>query len=382
MSDNKLYMTQASLVTADSVHLDSSLLIESGRISAINPVHVETGCPEVRLDGAFLIPGLIDLHGDGIEKMIEPRPGVLFPTEFAIRAMDSQLMTSGITTVFHAFSFAENELGVRNAAFAAEIVQKIHALKAKLNIDTRAHCRYEITSSSSLPHLQDLIAAQQVDLLSVMDHTPGQGQFKSDQSYADYLVKVYKHTPQSALALIEEKKAVRAQAQRDLHRLMAGAKAAGVILASHDDDSPAKVKQVESMGVHISEFPINIEAAKAAHQAGISTLFGAPNIVRGRSQSSGMRAVDAIRAGVATCLCSDYMHSAMLAAIFKIFKESILSLPDAVKLGTLHPARAINDPEIGEIAIGKKANLIAVRWDGQHPVVESTWLNGNCLHRL
>ena len=184
------------------------------------------------------------------------------------------------------------------------------------------------------------------------------------------------------MAFIEEKKTVRDQVHSDLVQLVDQAKAFGVILASHDDDSPAKVKQVESMGVHISEFPINIEAAKAAHQAGISTLFGAPNIVRGRSQSSGMRAVDAIRAGVATCLCSDYMHSAMLAAIFKIFKESILSLPDAVKLGTLHPARAINDPEIGEIAIGKKANLIAVRWDGQHPVVESTWLNGNCLHRL
>ena len=206
MSDNKLYLTHASLVTADSVHPDSSLLIESGRISAINPVHVEKDCPEVRLDGAFLMPGLIDLHGDGIEKMIEPRPGVLFPTEFAIRAMDCQLLASGITTVYHAFSFAENELGVRNAAFAAEIVREIHALKSVLKLDTRAHCRYEITCAGSLPHLQDLMAAQQVDLLSVMDHTPGQGQFKSDQSYAEFLIKSYKHTHVSAMALIEEKK--------------------------------------------------------------------------------------------------------------------------------------------------------------------------------
>lgn len=382
MSENKLHLTQATLITADQVIPDSSLLIEQDQIVAINPIHVPANCQEVKLQGAYLMPGLIDLHGDGIEKMLEPRPGVLFPTEFALRAMDSQLLASGITTVYHAFSFAENELGVRNAAFAAEIVREIHALKSVLKLDTRAHCRYEITCASSLPHLQDLMDAQQVDLLSVMDHTPGQGQFKSDHSYAEYLIKSYQHTHASAMALIEEKKTVRDQVHSDLVQLVDQAKAAGVVVASHDDDSPQKVEYVQSLGVQISEFPLNISAAESAYQAGIATLFGAPNIVRGRSQSSGMRAMDAILGGHATCLCSDYMHTALLMAVFKIFKESILSLPAAVRLVTLNAANAVNDATIGEIAVGKKANLIAVRWDGQHPVVESTWLDGHCLHRL
>lgn len=371
-----LYISNARIVTPSEVINSGSLIIEDGRIAVMNPESVSSQCQEHNVNGAYLIPGLIDLHGDAIEKMIEPRPGVLFPLEYSLRAMDRQLMSTGITTVYHALSFAGEELGVRNIELACEILRKIQNLKEVLSLDTRVHCRYEVTRFESLPLLQKLIEAGCVDQLSLMDHTPGQGQFKSDESYETYLVKAYKNSPQDAKRMIAEKKSRRDEADHHMRELAEVCQTSKVILASHDDDSAERVDLMRSLGVRISEFPLDLDTAKKAREEGLYTVFGSPNVVRGKSQSQGMRAQDAIEAGLADCLCSDYKHAAMLSAVFILFEKGILSLPEAVKLVSANPAKAINEPDLGSIETGKIANLVAVEWDHSFPTVRGVWING------
>lgn len=378
MNHKLTYLTQASIVTPESVLPASSLLIEAGRIIAINPESAPAGCQEFNLQDAYLMPGLIDLHGDGVERVIEPRPGVIFPIDYALRSLDSQLLSAGITTVYHALSFAGKELGVRNAEFAAQIIRRIDELKDVLDVDTRSHCRYEVTSYEVMPVLREIIEEGIVHQLSFMDHTPGQGQFMTDESYFNYLVKAYKHSPEAANQFITEKKEKRKQAKQYADELLTLAHQHNIVLASHDDDSVANIERIQRDGFRISEFPLDLETARAAKEAGLFTTFGSPNVVRGKSQSNGMRALDAIEANVASCLCSDYMHSAMLTAIFKLFEDEALSLPEAVKLGTFNPAQALGDHDLGAIALGRRANLISVRWDGSHPRVESAWVDGLC----
>lgn len=381
-SMKKQFLYNANIVTRDQILEDTTLLIDDGRIEKIGLDACPSSAQEFDLRGAFLMPGLIDLHGDGIERMIEPRPGVVFPIDFAVRSIDQQIIESGITTVYHALSFAGDELGIRNSVFASQLIRRIAELSDKLLVDHRCHCRYEVTAFAEMDVVQHLIEDGAIELLSLMDHTPGQGQFKTDKQYEEYLVKAYKNSPEDARRLIKGKKENRLAADEHLTTLIEMARRRDLLLASHDDDSLERVQYMQDRGVTISEFPLTLEVARAAYEAGMFTLFGSPNVVRGKSQSQGMRAQDAVAAGVATCLCSDYMHSAMLSAVFTLFQKGILDLPSATRLCTYNPAQAIGDSEIGEVARGKKANLIAVCWDGIFPSVQSVWCEGRLhLHR-
>jgi len=184
----KELLTNCRLVLPDTVAENSSLLVEDGFISAIEPDGTEkTAILDLR--GATLMPGMIDLHCDALEKEVEPRPNVLFPLDFAIAQADRRNAQAGITTVFHALSFAHGELGVRNRNMAADIARQVH-IYGQVMVDNRIHGRYEITDEESLPILFDLIEEGTLGLISMMDHTPGQGQFKDLAAYRDYLAPV------------------------------------------------------------------------------------------------------------------------------------------------------------------------------------------------
>jgi alpha-D-ribose 1-methylphosphonate 5-triphosphate diphosphatase len=148
-------------------------------------------------------------------------------------------------------------------------------------------------------------------------------------------------------------------------------------MASHDDDSPQRVSTMAGMGVSISEFPLDLETARMAKTLGIATLVGAPNVLRGASQSGSLRALDAVRAGVATCLCGDYSAAALLPSVFKLVALSGSELHEMVALVTRNPARAMGLADRGDIAVGKRADLIAVRHLGGLPQVERVWVGGH-----
>jgi len=373
-------ITNARLVLTDAIVEHASLLIEDGRIAAINPSDANAE-QKVDLGNRYLLPGLIDLHADALEKDIEPRPNVHFPLEYAIAQADKRNAAAGITTVFHSLSFANAELGLRNNTMAAEIVRAIHAFNGKGMVDNRVHTRYEITDPTALPILLELLNEDAVHLLSIMDHTPGQGQFKDMRAYQTYLQKTYQKTEAETQALIDDKLAQAEAAQIRVRQLIAHAHGKNIHVASHDDDCPEKVAEIKALGVHISEFPINLETALYAVEQGMSTIMGAPNILRGKSQSGSMKAQDAIEHGVASCLCSDYAPASLLAAVFVLEQRGVSTLPEAVRLVSLNPAKALGLTDRGEIAVGKRADLVCVDFVETYPQARQTWVNGQPVYQ-
>jgi alpha-D-ribose 1-methylphosphonate 5-triphosphate diphosphatase len=372
---SRLLLTHARVVFAQEVRDDVAILIDNGVIAAINPETVGD-TRTLDLSGRVLIPGMIDLHCDALEKEVEPRPGVHFPLDFACAQADKRNAMAGITTVFHALSFANHELGVRNNGFAAEIARAVHAWQAHALVDNRVHARYEVTDETAPPVLADLLHNGHAHLLSFMDHSPGQGQFQDVAAYRAYLARSYKTSDAQFDALLAGKQAAAAGAMERMAQLAALARARGVAIASHDDDSEDKVNALADLGAVVSEFPTHLAAAQAARARGMATLFGAPNILRGKSQSGNMRALDAVLEGVADCLCGDYSAAALLPSVMKLPELAGIGLADAIGLVTRNPARAAGLSDRGEIAVGKRADLVAIKHLGGLPQADRVWVAG------
>ncbi len=371
----KTLLTGARVALANETRDKLDVLIEDGVIAALDP-ESSGNARVIDLVGRLLMPGMIDLHCDALEKEVEPRPNVHFPLDFACAQADKRNAAAGITTVYHALSFANHELGVRNNAFAAEIARAVHAWQAHALIDNRVHVRYEVTDETAPTVLRTLIENGDTHLMSFMDHSPGQGQFRDVEAYRAYLARTYK-TDDAALDDILARKAEAAWgAMARMEALAALARARGVALASHDDDSPAKVDTVAALGAAISEFPVNVETARAARAKGLATLFGAPNVLRGKSQSGNMRALDAVLEGVADCLCGDYSPAALLPSVLKLPELADIPLHTAIAFVTANPARAAGLADRGEIAAGRRADLVAVKWLGGLPQAERVWSGG------
>ncbi|MEM6554150.1 MAG: alpha-D-ribose 1-methylphosphonate 5-triphosphate diphosphatase, partial [Planctomycetota bacterium] len=333
----------ARLVLPDQVVDDGTLLIEDDTIASICP---ESDVADEHVDarGQVLMPGMIDLHSDAIESEIEPRPGVMLPTPFAIQQIDRRSAALGLTTVYHSLSFSGKELGLRNDKLAANVARAVHAYAQTPNpcIDHRVHARYEVTNDGAMTLLKELLAEEVLSLLSLMDHTPGQGQFQTMESYHNYLAKRYDYDAEALGTVIAEKLTAADGAWERATQLVESAQQHRVPLASHDDDSARRVQMMVDLGVSVCEFPINPEAGEAIKASGRHALVGSPNVFRGGSQSSGMRAIDALEAGHADCLCSDYVPSTMLPAVWRVCNELGHSLPEAVRLVTLNPAEAVD----------------------------------------
>ena len=376
----KTYLTNARLITAKEVIEDAALLIEDGHIAAINPEST-SNVESLSLNGQYLLPGLVDLHCDAIETEIEPRSNAFFPVDFAVAQTDRLNASVGITTPFHAISFAHEEFGTRNNEIAAKIVHALHDYQSKELVNNQVHCRYEITDPTGLPILINLLEENAIHLISLMDHTPGQGQFKSLQAFQDYLTNNHNKTVVEAQTIAARKVDQGAYALERVKTLISKALSKGIQIASHDDDNPERIVSMEELGVHISEFPINLETAMAAQKSGLMTVFGAPNLLRGQSQSGSIKAIDAIKNQVGDILCGDYSPASLLAAAFRIPELEDWSLHEAIKLVTSNPAIAANMMDRGEIATGKRADLIAVKHDNSFPQVTTTWVDGRIVYQ-
>lgn len=375
----KRYLVHAHLVLPDRELADAALVVEDGVIAAISP---ERGgaAPEFDCGGAFVVPGLVDLHCDAVEKELAPRPKAVFPLPFALAQIDRRNALAGITTPFHAISFAHDEFGVRDPALATTLARELRTVRGL--VDNRVHCRYEITDAVSHAPLLALVETGAMDLLSLMDHTPGQGQFKTLEAYERYMVGTYAMTADSVASQVAAKRAAQSSAGDRVAALVDAAQAHGIPLASHDDDTPERIQALVGMGARLSEFPINLPTCAAAHGAGLATIMGAPNVLRGRSQSGSMRALDGILAGVVDCLCADYHPAAMMEAAFRLPALAGLPLPEAIRLVTANPARAAGLSDRGEIAVGRRADLVLVRRRPEHVDVAATLVAGRVVADL
>lgn len=376
----KKLLKNCRLILPDMVLERGAVLIEDGIIQAVEPAGANNG-QEIDLGGRTLMPGMIDLHCDALEKEAEPRPGVFFPLDFACAQADKRNCAAGITTVFHALSFAHEELGVRNNEIAASVARAVNKWQPHALVDNRVHCRYEITDETGPAILTELLEEGSMHLISMMDHTPGQGQFKDIAAYRDYLTRTYKKNEQELDDILAQKQAAAKGAFTRAKELAASAHAMGIAVASHDDDTAERVATMAMLHADISEFPVTLEAAKAARENGMATIFGAPNILRGQSQSGSMRAIEAIQQNVASCLCADYAPAALIVAVFRIPEQSELDLAAAVKLVTANPAKAARLHDRGEINPGKRADVIEIDFPSGLPQVARVWVKGREIHR-
>lgn len=363
------------------------LLIEGNRISEV----LEGSFPKndllgelimIDAQGAYVMPGMIDMHSDAIEKEIQPRPNSLFPISMAYQELDKKLPGSGITTMYHSLSLSD-DWGVRNTDMVLEIINTINALKGKCaRMNHKVHLRYEIVFLEGIHTAENLVREGSIDLMSYMDHTPGQGQFKDLEALKEFTVKAYGRNEQDLDDFMDRHKdrTIRIDwpALIQLARL---AKSRGISLASHDDDTREKIDLLSGCDGTISEFPINLETAKYAAAKGISVCVGAPNIVRGKSHSNNMKAIEAIRHQAADIICSDYLPGAMLPAVFSLAREGI-RLPEAVRMVTLNPAKALGiAQDVGSIETGKQADLLIVELHEDYPVVRKTLVGGKIVYQ-
>lgn len=372
-----LVVENGRVITPEEV-IDGSVCIEDGRIAAVKE-NVSAGADADRridADGQYVLPGLIDLHGDDIEHHLFPRSGSRVDPKMALAAADRANLAAGVTTKFHAVSFEDNPAKDRSPELANDLVDAIGTTDDHL-ADHRIHARCEITEPGCVAAVGEVLGRDHVDLVSVMAHIPGKGQFQSEAKFREY----YEDNDHLSLAdaeqLIEHRTDIDDETlAARIDRIVAEAHDAGVPVASHDDESPVEVGQLHERGVTISEYPITRDAATRARDLDMTTAMGAPNLVRGGSQWGNLRTADAIEAGAADALVADYHPSSLLASPFIDTGEP---LPDRVARVTHNPAEAVGLTDRGQIAEDARADVIVVDPDPT-PTVQRAIIAGRDVY--
>lgn len=380
-----MLISNLRIVLPDAALERGWLRLEGGLIAELGEGDAPARGPRA-VDGAGLtaIPGVIDLHGDMLEREVEPRPGAHFPLDMAVHELDKRLAAAGITTAYAALSFwdHDNRETVRGQELVRRLVGEIHRVRAALLTDLRVHARLEVSTPQVAPALGELIEAGKIELLSLMDHTPGQGQYRDIEHYVGFISKWRRVGREHVEEELRERlaRAGSVEERWALARDIAGLAAElGLPIASHDDDTLEKVDLVASLGVTIAEFPVTLEAAAEARARGLHVVMGAPNALRGASHSGNLSAREAVDAGLVDCLAADYHPATLLQAAFGLAREGAASLPAAVALITAGPAAALGLADRGRIAPGLSADLCLVE-EGERPRVRATIRAGTPIY--
>ena len=372
-------LSNARLVLPDRVVEAGWVAMAEGLIADLGADHPPAGAQDVA--GDFIIPGLIELHTDHLEAHYMPRPKVFWDPVAAVVSYDGQLASCGITTVLDSLRVwreeGADEVGGESAVLAAAIATACDA--GMLRISHFLHLRCEVPMPDVVDEARALIGRDDVRLLSLMDHTPGQRQFRDAIKLRDYYRgKGGGMTDAELDALFARRLAYQqAYAATNMREIVALAHRYQVPLASHDDTTEENVVEAIRDGVAVAEFPTTIEAARGLHRAGIDVLMGAPNVVRGGSHSGNIAAVDLAREGLLDILSSDYIPSSLLMGALQLPQDvPAIDLASAVRTVTKTPAEAVGLIDRGEIAPGKRADLICVHLARGIPVVRSVWRMG------
>ena len=362
-------------------------VIERDWVATANGMIAEVGegdAPERGEDmhGDLLMPGLIELHTDHLEAHYVPRPKVFWDPVAAVVSYDGQLATSGITTVLDSLRVWREE-GAEDVDGQAEILAEAisSARDAKLlRAEHFLHLRCEIPMPSVVEEAKELVGRPDVRLMSLMDHTPGQRQFRDEGKLRDYYRGKSGGLTDAELDVMFERRFFyqKTYGEANMREIVALAHSYDIPLASHDDTTEENVTDAIRDRVSVAEFPTTMEAAHGLHQAGIAVLMGAPNVVRGGSHSGNIAAVDLAREGLLDIMSSDYIPSSLLMAALQLPRHvPAIDLASAVRTVTKTAAEAVGLGDRGEIVAGKRADLIRVHLARDLPVVRSVWREGH-----
>ncbi|WP_072680666.1 alpha-D-ribose 1-methylphosphonate 5-triphosphate diphosphatase [Arcobacter sp. LA11] len=362
-------------VLIDEKFVPADIVIKGEFIKSVD----EYGSNDVAVDlgDRKIAPGIVDLHSDAIEKEIEPRPGATFPVELAVAELDKKLSMAGVTTMFHAIGFEENPKKKRSIELAKHQIEEIYeANKKHLGVDNFVHARFELSAGEAVEPIKNIISKGMVKMLSLMDHSPGQGQFKSLESFKKYYGTYYGLNDEELNSVVEKKMN---KDEKKINDLITFAKSNNITLLSHDDDCIEKLDGLLNLGVQISEFPLDLDVAKYAVSKGIATGMGAPNIVRGGSQGGNIAAIELVRENVCKYLCSDYHPTSMLQAVYRMKEDANLDLAQGFSMITSTPASYANLDDRGVIKKDKRADIIVID-DTNLPKVVLTLKDGESIY--
>ena len=377
MHNDQIY-TNAQVVLADEQFL-GTVVVRDGMIRDVS--QSASQLPQARdLQGDYLIPGLIELHTDNLEKYMNPRPGVDWPSGSAVLAHDAQVISAGITTVFDALSIGDvNPKG--NRLLQLPVMLQAIARAQELGhtrAEHRLHLRCELSHERTLDVFHELVEHPLVQLVSVMDHSPGQRQFVKLEKYRQYYQGKYHLSDGQMDEFIEKQIGNSRQFSDSYRRAIVGAcRERTLAVASHDDATLEHAQESADYGMSIAEFPTTVEAASASHRFGLKVLMGAPNIVRGGSHSGNVAAAELAEHGVLDILSSDYYPSSLLqAARLLADQDNAYDLPAAIATISLAPARAAGLDDRGEIRPGLRADLVQVSSQDHQFMVQQVWRAG------
>ncbi|OQP32843.1 alpha-D-ribose 1-methylphosphonate 5-triphosphate diphosphatase [Pantoea latae] len=336
-------------------------------------------------EGAYLLPGLVELHTDNLDKFFAPRPKVDWPAHSAMSSHDALMVASGITTVLDAIGVGDVRDGGHRLDNLTKMIDAIRDSNRKgLNrAEHRLHLRCELPHHATQPLFEALMQTPELSLVSLMDHSPGQRQYASLEKYREYYQGKYALNDRQMDAFEQEQLTLAAQwSQPNREAIAALCRARHIAIASHDDATEAHVEESHGVGSAIAEFPTTLAAARASRARGMQILMGAPNIVRGGSHSGNVAAWALAAEGLLDILSSDYYPASLLDAAFRLAADerNALALPQAMALVTRNPARALGLEDRGAIAEGRRADLVLAHTDHGHPHIRHVWTQGRQVY--
>ncbi len=377
---NDLCLANARIVLSDRV-LAGAVTIEKGVIAGIEEGdHVPIGA--IDCAGDLVLPGLVELHTDNVERHIEPRPEVDWPHLPALIAHDAEMASTGITTVFDAMRVGSIHSGKgRSIDYARSLADELLAARGQglFKISHFLHLRAEICSETLLEELAGFGPDDRVGIVSLMDHTPGQRQFRDLAALKTYIAKKRGMNDAEFAEHVEKLLALQARfgAKHETGAVTEAGRL-GAVLASHDDTTAAHVATSAQNGVGFAEFPTAFEAAQACRAHGIAVMMGAPNLIRGGSHSGNVAAEDLARSGLLDIVSSDYVPSALLLSAFHL-ADVWCDLPRAIATVTNNPAKAARLKDRGALEVGLRGDVLRVRKIGQTPLLRGVWSQGSIV---
>lgn len=372
--NNETVLTNAILVLADAT-LHGTLLLRDGDIVELQSAR--SALPgALDMDGDYLVPGIVDLHTDNLERQVQPRSLARWPSRSAMVAHDAQCAAAGVTTVFDALCLGDLGFDKERIRTFQDGVVDLDALTGAdlLKAEHFLHLRCEVPAHDMLDLFDTVANHALVRMVSLMDHSPGVGQYADLDFY-----RALRRRGGLDDAYIE-RRIGELQAQREKLRgpnrraLLQRVLGRNIALASHDDRTEAEVAENATDGIRVSEFPVTMAAARAAKSAGMDVIAGAPNIVRGGSHSGNVAAADLLANEAVDAFASDYVPNSLVEAAFLCADR--IGLPRAVALVSEQPARLAGLTDRGRIAPRQRADLVRVRLHDRLPVVRQVWRAG------
>lgn len=370
---------------------NSSILIENGRIRDIttSASFTSTRAYDIDATGLWVLPGIVDIHSDAIEMELGPRPNTFFPMEVSFHELERKLAVQGITTVYHSLAMTNYLREKRNHPLRQNetVKQLISSIRGYIQhprmIQHKIHLRFELTNTEAHEYVEQVLQDRLIDEISFMDHTPGQGQFRDLEAHKKRLMLYDKRLSEADAGrlMAERLQAPKVDAKTLMH-LADLAYKQGIPIASHDDDSIAKLDLVEQWHASISEFPITMAVAEEAKRRGLFTVAGAPNVLRGVSHSGNLSALMAIQENLIDILSSDYYPPSLVHSVFFLHAKGF-PMPQVANMVSLNPAKAVGiAEETGSLEVGKSADLLLIREEMGIPVIEKVFVRGNIVCQM